>query len=153
MANKSYIYIGVSLIAVVGVTTYLQNIDALDVIDANNAELVAQGNSLYTDHCASCHGGNLEGESQDWRSFKEDGTLPAPPHDASGHTWHHDDQLLFDYIKLGGAALAPEGFKSAMPAFKDTLTDLQVRAVLSYIKSQWPKDIQKKQLMRNNAKP
>ncbi len=58
--------------------------------DAANPKMVALGRTVYAEHCAECHGKNLEGEP-DWRTPKADGTLPAPPHDDSGHTWHHGD--------------------------------------------------------------
>ncbi|MEQ3629875.1 MAG: c-type cytochrome, partial [Sulfitobacter sp.] len=79
------------------------------------------GRTLYAETCAACHGANLEGQP-DWRTPDEDGILPAPPHDATGHTWHHDNALLFEYTKRGGsAALAARGiddFASGMPAFE-----------------------------------
>lgn len=53
------------------------------------------GRNFYSQHCAACHGASLEGQP-DWQSLNEDGVLPAPPHDATGHTWHHDDDLLFE---------------------------------------------------------
>lgn len=87
---------------------------------------IEAGKSLYSETCASCHGINLEGQP-DWQSPNSDGVLPAPPHDATGHTWHHDNMLLFEYTKLGGeGALARrngEGFRSGMPAFEATLSD------------------------------
>ena len=46
--------------------------------DVSNPLLVAQGEILYQQHCASCHGVNLEGQP-DWRRRSDDGTLPAPP--------------------------------------------------------------------------
>ncbi|MEK9752652.1 MAG: cytochrome c [Rhodospirillaceae bacterium] len=106
----------------------------------SEAKQVALGAKLYAANCATCHGDKLQGEPN-WRYKKADGTLPAPPHDASGHTWHHNDQLLFDYTKQGGQALAPEGFKSGMPAFSGTLSDDDIWAVLAFIKSRWPKEI------------
>lgn len=109
-----------------------------------DAKQVARGKALYAANCAACHGANLEGEAN-WRSKKPDGTLPAPPHDETGHTWHHNDQLLFDYTKHGGQALAPEGFKSAMPAFGGALPDDDIWAVLAFIKSRWPKAVQARQ--------
>lgn len=101
---------------------------------------LAEGEQLYQDYCASCHGANLEGQP-DWRSQGPDGVLPAPPHDETGHTWHHSDSVLFDYTKLGGkAALAAQGvdFESGMPGFGDQLTDDQIRSILAYIRSTWP---------------
>lgn len=105
---------------------------------------IAEGRKLYGQHCASCHGVNLEGE-KDWRVRNGDGTLKAPPHDASGHTWHHSDALLFRYTKEGGAKVVGGSFKSAMPGFGDKLSDAEIRAILRYIKSRWPKDIRERQ--------
>lgn len=105
---------------------------------------IAQGEQLYRDFCAACHGANLEGQP-DWRSAGPDGLLdgllPAPPHDETGHTWHHPDSVLFDYTKLGGkAALASQGidFESGMPGFSTQLSDADIWNVFAYIKSTWP---------------
>lgn len=108
------------------------------VADPTDAGQVALGASVYREHCASCHGANLEGEPN-WRIRKPDGRLPAPPHDESGHTWHHPDEHLFRITKRGlNPPLAPEGYESDMPAFGETLTDAEIWAVLAYIKSRWP---------------
>ncbi|MCY4405596.1 MAG: cytochrome c [Rhodospirillaceae bacterium] len=108
---------------------------------ARASDDLAQGAALYAEHCASCHGAELEG-APDWRRRGADGLYPAPPHDETGHTWHHGDKLLFDYTKLGGeATLAKRGvldFESGMPGFGHLLTDDQVRDVLAFIKSTWP---------------
>ena len=81
---------------------------------------IAAGQLTYAEHCAACHGANLEGQ-ENWQSPDENGIRPAPPHDANGHTWHHDNQLLFDYTLLGGReALNQRGIQnapSAMPGF------------------------------------
>lgn len=98
------------------------------------------GEALYQSSCAACHGANLKGQP-DWQSPGPDGVLPAPPHDQTGHTWHHPDGMLFDYTKLGGKeALARQGieFNSGMPGFGDQLTDEQIQNILAYIKSTWP---------------
>ncbi|MGI9449895.1 MAG: c-type cytochrome [Geminicoccaceae bacterium] len=104
--------------------------------NADDAAQVALGETVYRAACAECHGTVLEGRPN-WQSRLPDGTMPAPPHDDSGHTWHHPDQQLFDYTKLGGAAVVPAPFKSAMPGFADTLTDDEIWAVLAFIKSSW----------------
>lgn len=114
---------------------------------------VEQGRALYVASCAACHGANLEGQAN-WRSPGPDGRLPAPPHDESGHTWHHGDKLLFDYTKLGGKALMAQRdieFDSGMPAFGDQLTDSEINDVLAYIKSTWPERIQQMQAERSAA--
>jgi len=99
-----------------------------------------RGRDLYDANCATCHGAKLQGQP-DWRTSGADGVLPAPPHDVTGHTWHHGDRVLFDYTKLGGAATLERsgvtGFASGMPAFGDQLSDTQIIDILAYIKSTW----------------
>ncbi|WP_343070014.1 cytochrome c [Jannaschia sp. Os4] len=106
----------------------------------DDAEVVALGAQVYAAECAACHGAALEGQP-DWRSPGPDGLLPAPPHDASGHTWHHDDATLFALTKHGLAGLMDDAPPSGMPAYDGVLTDAEIVAVLSYIKSTWPADV------------
>ena len=101
------------------------------------AEVIDEGRTIYEAQCAACHGANLEGQP-DWRSQLPSGRLPAPPHDASGHTWHHPDDILFRIVKEGTAAIVGNGYESDMPGFGDVLSDAEIRAVLAYIKSTWP---------------
>lgn len=103
---------------------------------------IALGGRLYAAHCASCHGEKLEGQPN-WQERRADGRLPAPPHDASGHTWHHPDALLFAITKEGPAALASPGYESDMPGFADKLSDEEIRAVFAFIKSTWPEPIRR----------
>lgn len=108
--------------------------------DHLDATLVAHGQAVYAQNCAVCHGAKLEGQPN-WQRIKPDDKLPAPPHDPSGHTWHHSDNRLFLIIKDG---LATE-YETDMPVFGDVLSDHDIWAVLSYIKSTWPEDIRKRQ--------
>lgn len=117
--------------------------------DPNDAELVALGSAVNIARCASCHGMELEGQA-DWRERRADGRLPAPPHDASGHTWHHSDQQLFTITKRGVRAIVP-GYQSDMPAFEEVLTDREIWAVLAYIKNTWPPDIRARQARLNGT--
>ena len=105
---------------------------------------VAQGQQLYRTACASCHGVQLEGQAN-WQDRGSDGLLPAPPHDASGHTWHHPDDVLFKLTKLGVTPFAGPDYRSTMPAFGDKMSDDDILAVLSYIKSTWPSEIRRRQ--------
>ncbi|WP_068300882.1 cytochrome c [Pararhodobacter sp. CCB-MM2] len=98
---------------------------------------IGEGRVLYAETCAACHGAQLQGQP-DWQRPGPDGRLPAPPHDASGHTWHHDDALLFRITREGSAAVIGNGYESNMPGFAGVLTDDQIRAVLAYIRSTWP---------------
>jgi len=113
-------------------------------IDPENATQAALGAQVYGTHCASCHGDRLQGQPN-WQSRRPDGKLPAPPHDATGHTWHHADRLLFEITKYGLEPYAPAGYQSDMPAFKGVLTDRQIAAVLAYIKKSWPQEIRERQ--------
>jgi len=78
----------------------------------------------------------LEGQPN-WRQRLPNGRLPAPPHDESGHTWHHPPQVLFGITKFGLAPYAPPGYESDMPAFAGKLSDDEIRSVLAFIESHW----------------
>jgi len=115
---------------------------------------ILRGSELYAQSCASCHGAELEGQAN-WQSPGPDGKRPAPPHDETGHTWHHGDALLFNYTMLGGQkALEQSGifdFNSGMPEFASTMSEQDVWDVLAYIKSTWPDRIQELQAVRSEA--
>ncbi|MEO6298877.1 MAG: c-type cytochrome [Paracoccaceae bacterium] len=100
-------------------------------------ETIALGTELYGKYCASCHGVNLEGQP-DWKRRLSSGKMPAPPHDASGHTWHHSDQDLFRIVKEGVAVIVGNGYESDMLAFGPVLSDDEIWATLAYIESTWP---------------
>ena len=93
---------------------------------------VAQGAQLYTQYCAECHGANLQGAA-DWKVHRADGSLPPPPHDSSGHTWHHPDPLLVS-LTLDGGDKSQGG---TMPPFRDRLTADQAAEIIDFIKSRW----------------
>ena len=113
-------------------------------LQPGDAKVVAQGQSIYQTHCAACHGAKLEGQPN-WRERDAKGLLPAPPHDASGHTWHHPDKVLVRITKLGVAKAANlKDYNSAMPAYEGVLSDQEIVAVLSWIKAQWPPMIRDK---------
>jgi mono/diheme cytochrome c family protein len=132
-------------IALIGTAAWLSfSKEKIGVSDPADARQVAMGQPVYANHCASCHGDKLQGEPN-WSQRKPNGHLPAPPHDATGHTWHHTDRELFQVVKNGVTPCAPAGYQSDMPAFRKTLTDEQILAALAYIKSFWPEDIRERQ--------
>lgn len=97
------------------------------------------GREIFAAHCAVCHGAEGEGQPN-WHIAKDDGTLPAPPLNGDGHTWHHADGLLYRIVSQGGTQFespSDPGFKSGMPAFRDRLNHEEIIAVLTYIKSLW----------------
>ena len=84
------------------------------------------GAALYAQNCQSCHG-DREGAGNDG---------VAPLHNEQGHTFHHPDAQLKDFILRG----KPPG---AMPAFGATLTEAQVDAILALLKTWWaPADLE-----------
>ena len=143
MRNK----IGVGLLAaafafLVGAIVVALVQDGKTPVDPANPQQVARGKAIYVPHCAACHGARLEGQPN-WQEKLPTGRMPAPPHDASGHTWHHPDGVLFGITKHGlvPGKYAPPKYVSDMPAFGAQLSDEDIWAVLAYIKSTWPDKI------------
>ena len=112
-------------------------------LSPKNGKIVAVGQKIYEQNCASCHGPNLEG-AVNWRQRDADGYLPAPPHDQTGHTWHHADDHLFSLTKYGIEKMIQKKYPNNMPAYENILSDHEIIAVLSYIKSSWPRAIQRR---------
>lgn len=137
VAGVGAVLVGAALFAV---TSQSADADRI-VLRDTDPETVALGASVYAANCASCHGTDLEGQPN-WRSPGEDGRLPAPPHNETGHTWHHDGDTLFRLTKYGtGALIGDSDYASNMPIYEDVLTDEEIIAVLSYIKSTWSQEI------------
>ncbi len=141
--NGRWIVLGLAVVAGLGAaavyTEFWGSGNALDM-DPGDAAKVALGRQVYEANCASCHGAELQGQAN-WRQRGAEGRLPAPPHDETGHTWHHPDDQLFALTKYGPAALAGGGYQSDMPGYEGQLSDAEIWAVLSYIKSRWPAEI------------
>lgn len=147
MTVNGWIVVLVAAAAAIAGVGYILFTTPLDVRGAETRD----GRRLYAENCAKCHGPNLEGQP-DWMKRKADGRLPAPPHDESGHTWHHSDQQLFTITKFGLQAIAP-GYESDMPAFENTLSDDAIISILAYIKSTWPDRARAYQEDRSKADP
>lgn len=141
--RASLILLAVGLVLTAVGTAYYLLASGLPRIDPANAKQVHEGRRLYEAACASCHGLSLEGQPN-WQRRLPNGRLPAPPHDATGHTWHHSDAFLMRITQLGPAAY-PEGYRTDMPAFREVLSDRDIAAILAYIKSQWPPEIRAQQ--------
>lgn len=159
--NKRIFISGVISVAVIGIAIlFYFNSDrekaARAFIGPSDGALVSRGKVIYASHCAACHGPDLEGQP-DWRKRMPNGRLPAPPHDETGHTWHHPDTALIDIVKNGlvPGKTAPSGYESDMPAFGRLLSDADIVAVLAYIKSTWPSEafeLQKKVTLQQAQK-
>ena len=90
------------------------------------------GKELYQTHCSECHGPDGEGQAPD-----PSGLLVAPPHNETGHTWHHPDQANYAIVHNGRQA---EGVLTPMPGFSEMLTEEEMFSILAYIKTLWQED-------------
>jgi mono/diheme cytochrome c family protein len=125
----------------IGFYAYTMNKDNKIILMPNDASLVSLGQKIYLQNCASCHGVKLEGQ-KNWQTRDDEGYLLAPPHDETGHTWHHTDEYLFLMTKYGIEKIIGKKYPNNMPAYEDILSDKEIIAVLSFIKSSWSKKIQ-----------
>lgn len=131
------------LIKLRGLETNPESNKSLSQLDVNDVSKTNLGKKVYSQHCAVCHGANLEGQPN-WKQPGPDGRMPAPPHDESGHTWHHPDSYLIHVVKEGltPGVDKPIDYQSNMPAFGQILSNSEVIAVLTFIKSTWSIDYQ-----------
>ena len=152
-ALRRWLFVIAPAISLAGFIFYIMstNSDSATSLSPSDTMIVERGHKIYLRHCASCHGTNLEGQPN-WRVRDANGYLPAPPHDQSGHTWHHADKQLIELTKFGTAKIVGGNYKSNMPAYQGILSDRQIVAVLSYIKSRWPENIQRRHDRLNVAK-
>ena len=143
---KSKVMIPIALAVILGGGIYMliksqETAHKSIMLLSNDPQIIAEGRTIYNKNCASCHGVALEGQAN-WRERMANGMLPAPPHNAQGHTWHHRDEYLFDITKYGIEKMLDMKYPNNMPVYDGVLTDDAIIAALSYIKSRWPKDIQ-----------
>ncbi len=81
---------------------------------------------LYAANCQVCHG-DRNGAG---------GRGGAPIHNDRGHTWHHPDAQLRGWVLNGKLGFGSPG----LPALGDKLTEPEVDAILTFIKSWWTTD-------------
>ena len=98
-------------------------VEALVEVTSRANELFTLGAELYAANCQVCHGD----------SNGIGGTGGAPPHNNAGHTWHHPDAQLREWVLNGKLGFGGPG----MPALGDKLTEPEVDMVLAYIKAWW----------------
>ena len=149
---KSFIKIKFLLVIIIptfllffGMIIYMpkdKSAQAAYILNPDSHDIVELGKSVYVQNCASCHGVKLEGQ-KDWMSRLPNGLMPAPPHDETGHTWHHSDKYLFMITKYGIEDIIGQKYPNNMPAYKDILSDKEIISVLSFIKSTWPNKVKK----------
>ena len=117
-----------------------------------DAEMVQRGQQIYVKDCAACHGLNGEG-APGWRQPDERGELPAPPHDAEGHTWRHGDGMLYGIVRNGWRDPFNRTTRLTMPPFGDKLSPAEIRAVITYLKTWWLREQRRFQWEESQADP
>lgn len=63
--------------------------------------------------------------------------MPAPPHDAKGHTWKHSDAMLHRIVMQGWRDPFNKTSRLTMPAFSPILSPKEARSVITYLKTLW----------------
>lgn len=117
---------------------------------ATNPEAYTLGQQVYIQNCASCHGENGEGQFPDAPMQPDStGRIGAPPHNGEGHTWHHDDELLYQIVREGGMGNAQMFYP--MPAFGEQLSEEEIEAVIFYIRTFWTEEQRQSQQAISNA--
>lgn len=99
-------------------------------------KVLAEGQAVYQQHCAACHGSEGQGLVGDWKKPGADGKYPPPPLNGTAHTWHHPLSQLKRVVRDGTARLGGN-----MPAWGATLSEEQIESTLHYVISLWPEDI------------
>jgi mono/diheme cytochrome c family protein len=81
--------------------------------------------------------------------------MPPPPHDDSGHTWHHSDAQLAEIIRNGLRDPFNKTPELTMPPFNDQLSEEEIQAVIAYFKSLWSPEHRgfQKRLNKKEATP
>ena len=134
------------LAMVTGILLVAVSLDGLASTDRwyTNSQ-VQQGESLFKQNCASCHGQNAEA-TPNWQKTLPNGKYPAPPLNGTAHAWHHPKNILERQIKQGGEKLG-----GWMPGFNGKLSDHEIDSILAYIQSKWTDDIYAKWSGRNQS--
>ena len=88
----------------------------------------SQGEKIYADHCAQCHGEQGQGVRGMYAALAGNRAVTLP----------HPGNLIRVVVQGGFApatAVHPRPF--GMPPFRQTLDDAQIAAVLTYVRQAW----------------
>ena len=107
--------------------------------NSNIDSISSLGESVFNKNCVSCHGVKGQGLATDWKVKDANGNYPPPPLNGTAHTWHHSPEQLLYTINKGGTEMGGQ-----MPAFENQLTEEEKKALIDYMYSLWPKEIQVK---------
>jgi len=100
---------------------------------------IVLGENVFNQNCVSCHGSKGRGLAENWKVKDENGNFPAPPLNGTAHTWHHSPSQLLYTINKGGVDMGGQ-----MPGFEGRLNEEEKQALIDYIYSLWPSEIQSK---------
>lgn len=87
------------------------------------------GKDNYIANCTPCHGDTGKGDGPLAETLGE-GVKPRNLSDAKLLTTR-TDEFLFKVVKSGGAAA---GFSDAMPSWKETFTDAEIKQIIQYVR-------------------
>jgi len=138
--------------AMFAVATHVGIADAANETPRLDPEQVKSGHAVYEQYCASCHGARAEG-APNWQERDEHGELPAPPHDAEGHTWRHSDAELYQMVSKGWRDPFNKTTRLTMPGFGDVLSQQQIVAVITYLKTLWTPEQRRFQWEESQNRP
>lgn len=134
----------IALLAACQSTTEISNSVAQPTDSPQRAALIASnpdlqtGQAVYELRCAHCHGYSGEGQlAATVANTEQLGMHTVPPHNASGHTWKHSDQLLRQVI-LNGIENPLDHF--AMPPFEGAVSETEIDQLIAYIRLWWTDD-------------
>ena len=122
-------------ITIIALLTGCSSGDKEKSLDSN----IALGENVFNQNCVSCHGSKGRGLAENWKVKDENGNFPAPPLNGTAHTWHHSPSQLLYTINKGGVDMGGQ-----MPGFEGRLNEEEKQALIDYIYSLWPSEIQSK---------
>jgi len=134
--NDRYRPVGVLVLIAGGVFGWISIASSEDTVERwYTTQQVSQGQSVFTSHCAACHGERAEGTTE-WRKTDANGNYPPPPLNGTAHAWHHPRSVLEQTIAQGGIAVG-----GVMPGFAETLSREEMQTTIAYFQSFWPDEI------------
>lgn len=96
--------------------------------DKWDMKLIEEGKKIYEDKCASCHGKDADGKGPEAKAIK----YPVPPTNFKDPATLRMLQLSYVYWRVKEGGIRDKQFMSAMPAWKDELTEDEIWKVIIY---------------------
>lgn len=93
---------------------------------------LATAQKQYNKYCAKCHGAEGRGDGEQGATLKQKPKVFTDPLEMA----KVDDEKLFNTIKSGGEPI--NGRKSDMPAMGKSLSDFEIRCLVSYVRNFCP---------------